>query len=99
MFLNNGVDAATQRQVLPAKLVDTLTSARVIDGGVGKATQSISGYALGWRRLSYRGHDIVHHSGSANGFSSLIMFAPYDHVGLVILNNGDQQAEANTQDP
>ncbi|KZV70801.1 beta-lactamase/transpeptidase-like protein [Peniophora sp. CONT] len=97
MFLNNGINAATQREVLPAKLVKALTTARVIDGGKGKDTQSISGYALGWRRLSYRGHDIIHHGGSANGFSSLILFAPHDHVGVIILNNGDQQADANTR--
>ncbi|VDB83261.1 unnamed protein product [Peniophora sp. CBMAI 1063] len=99
MFLNNGTHttSTTQREVLPAELVKTLTTARVIENGAGKPTQSLSGYALGWRRHSYRGHDIVLHSGSANGFSSLILFAPHDNVGIVILNNGDQKADVNTR--
>jgi hypothetical protein len=47
-------------------------------------------YAMGWAVHTYRGHDVVWHSGGIDGFRSLLGFLPDDDVGLVVLTNADQ---------
>jgi CubicO group peptidase (beta-lactamase class C family) len=44
-------------------------------------------YAMGWRVNSYRGHLLVYHGGSIDGFTALVSLLPKDNIGLVILNN------------
>jgi len=44
-------------------------------------------YAMGWRVNSYRGHPLVYHGGSIDGFTSLVSMLPKDNIGLVVLNN------------
>ncbi len=44
-------------------------------------------YALGWRVNSYRGHLLLYHGGSIDGFTALVSMLPKDNIGLVILNN------------
>jgi len=45
------------------------------------------GYALGCDVLSYRGHRIVEHGGNLMGYSSQILVAPEDGVGVAVLTN------------
>jgi hypothetical protein len=94
MLIKNGEDSEGNR-ILSKDAVKNMIRSRVIVNGYGSSMQSISGYGLGWSRLSYRGHDIVMHEGSAPGFSALVMFAPQDKVGFAILNNVDNQQMAN----
>jgi CubicO group peptidase (beta-lactamase class C family) len=47
-------------------------------------------YAMGWRVHTYRGHDVVWHSGGIDGFRTLIGFLPDDDIGIVVLTNADQ---------
>ncbi|MDH7513091.1 MAG: serine hydrolase [Clostridiales bacterium] len=49
--------------------------------------QSNMGYGLGWFLESYRGHRLVHHGGSIDGFYFLNAFLPGDGLGAVILSN------------
>ncbi|VDB99692.1 unnamed protein product [Peniophora sp. CBMAI 1063] len=95
VLLHRGRDPVTNLTIIPADSFERVTTARTIDVGSGSTTESLSGYGLGWMRVSYRGHDIVWHSGSVPGFATLVMFAPYDGVGLTILTNGDDQAKPN----
>ena len=44
-------------------------------------------YAMGWRVNSYRGHPLVYHGGSIDGFTALVSMLPKDNIGLVVLNN------------
>lgn len=44
-------------------------------------------YAMGWRINSYRGHLLVAHGGSIDGFTALVSMLPKDNIGLVVLNN------------
>ncbi|KAG1768064.1 beta-lactamase transpeptidase-like protein [Suillus placidus] len=53
---------------------------------------SIQGYGMGWFRNSYLGHDIVYHTGSVPGFSTLASFLPNDDVGVVVFANGGDKA-------
>lgn len=46
-------------------------------------------YGLGWFAESYRGHRVVHHSGSIQGFCSMVSFIPEINAGFVILTNRD----------
>lgn len=46
-----------------------------------------STYGLGWTIADYRGHKIVHHGGSIDGFTSFILLAPREKLGIVVLNN------------
>jgi hypothetical protein len=52
-------------------------------------------YALAWVATSYRGHNLVWHSGGIDGFSALLSILPDDHIGVVILTNlgGQRSAE------
>lgn len=44
-------------------------------------------YAMGWMVEAYRGHQLVHHGGNIDGFTSLVTFMPDDDAGVVILTN------------
>jgi CubicO group peptidase (beta-lactamase class C family) len=44
-------------------------------------------YAMAWRINSYRGHLLVAHGGSIDGFTALVSMLPKDNIGLVVLNN------------
>lgn len=48
-----------------------------------------SSYGLGWFVEPYRGHDMVHHGGNIDGFSSMFSLMPDDGVGVVVLTNMD----------
>jgi len=48
------------------------------------------GYALGWNTDYYRGHFLLWHSGSINGFTSRMAIAPNEQIGIVVLTNLDR---------
>lgn len=47
-------------------------------------------YAMGWTTHTYRGHDVVSHSGGIDGFRTFMGFLPDDDIGIVVLTNADQ---------
>jgi len=49
--------------------------------------QSNMVYGLGWFIETYRGHLVVHHGGSIDGFYFLNGFLPNDNLGFVVLTN------------
>jgi CubicO group peptidase (beta-lactamase class C family) len=51
-------------------------------------------YALGWIHESYRGHPLVVHNGSIDGFTVHLGFLPETGQGLILLTNRDQAREA-----
>ena len=62
MLLNQGVDPATNRTIIPrAAFVEMTTSHVIVDGAPAKPLQSLSGYGMGWQRLSFLGHDVSSH--------------------------------------
>ncbi|KAG8221711.1 beta-lactamase/transpeptidase-like protein [Butyriboletus roseoflavus] len=54
---------------------------------------SIVGYGTGWFRSSYRGHEVVYHTGSVPGLSTLVSFLPSDEIGIALFANGENKAE------
>lgn len=48
----------------------------------------VSPYGLGIKRTSYRGVDVLHHSGAVTGFNSQILVAPAHALDIVVLVNG-----------
>ncbi|HCG02551.1 MAG TPA: hypothetical protein DEV93_18660 [Chloroflexi bacterium] len=48
-----------------------------------------SSYGLGWFIEPYRGHNMIHHGGNIDGFSSMFALMPQDRIGVVILTNMD----------
>ena len=44
-------------------------------------------YALGWMVISYRGHIVIMHGGSIDGFASFLAFLPKEQLGIAILCN------------
>ena len=48
-------------------------------------------YALAWGATSYRGHDVVTHSGGIDGFNALLTMLPEDHIGVIVLTNISSQ--------
>jgi hypothetical protein len=51
-------------------------------------------YALGWIHESYRGHPLVVHNGSIDGFTVHLGFLPETGQGLILLMNRDFATEA-----
>ena len=51
-------------------------------------------YALGWIHESYRGHPLVTHNGSIDGFTAHVGFLPETGQGLIVLMNRDFATEA-----
>lgn len=47
------------------------------------------GYGLGMRSFTYRGHDLVGHSGGVAGYRATMMFEPATRTGIVMLWNSD----------
>ena len=52
----------------------------------------IEGYGLGWESVSYRNTLISQHTGSFDGFVSVILLIPKKNLGLVLLANSEQAA-------
>jgi CubicO group peptidase (beta-lactamase class C family) len=44
-------------------------------------------YGMGFVVGTYRGHELVHHCGSVDGFSSMLSFMPEEGAGVVVLTN------------
>jgi CubicO group peptidase (beta-lactamase class C family) len=51
-------------------------------------------YALGWVCESYRGHPLVVHNGSIDGYTVHLGFLPETGAGLILLTNRDFSTEA-----
>lgn len=50
-------------------------------------------YGMGWRMNDYRGRKIVWHTGGIAGFLAYVGLVPEEHLGIVVLSNGDLGSE------
>ena len=58
-LLNFGIDTATNATIIPRSVFDEITTAHaIIEGMPAVPSQSISGYGMGWIRLSLEGRDV-----------------------------------------
>jgi dihydroorotase/N-acyl-D-amino-acid deacylase len=70
----------TAQMLIPNGEVQPLYSTRFAEMGP-------SSYGLGFFLTSYRGHKLVWHSGSLDGFSLLLSFLPREKMGVLVLTN------------
>ncbi|KAI6044606.1 beta-lactamase/transpeptidase-like protein [Pisolithus marmoratus] len=90
MWLNEGTYRG--KRIIPASVYRnaTFSYAIYLDHPVGSYS-SIGGYGMGWSRQSYRGYDLVAHSGAIPGLSTLVSFLPHDEFGIIVFANGGDQ--------
>lgn len=92
ILINSGVHPDSNTTVLPFDTFTTTTTASAIVQGFSQSPPySLVGYGMGWIRFSYKGHEIVYHTGGIPGFSTLTAFLPADKLGIVILINADEK--------
>lgn len=60
-----------------------------ISSPVESNEQSHKNYGLGWYVWMYRGHKLVEHGGSIDGFYTSVSFMPFDSVGVFAVDNGN----------
>ncbi|KAJ3550437.1 hypothetical protein NM688_g5077 [Phlebia brevispora] len=93
MLLNKGVNPYTQEVVVPPQVLAYVTWAySIMSGAAPSSSTSIYGYGMGWTRYTYKGHEVVAHSGGLPGFMSYTAFLPWEGFGAVVLVNNDFQA-------
>ena len=88
MWINGG--AYKNKQILPPDFVKkSIESHFVVYGGINDQypDEHFSNIGLCWFLSSYRGHYKARHNGNIDGFSSSIIFFPYDSLGIVVLTN------------
>ncbi|HUX07289.1 MAG TPA: serine hydrolase [Acidobacteriota bacterium] len=86
VHLNNGKVGETA--LVTESTFNLLHSPKTV-GGSSTAEMPISAYGFGWSIQPYRGHHLLWHNGSIDGFFAFICFLPYDNYGMVILTNED----------
>lgn len=87
-LLNRGTSPCTKKETLKFATIDALTTATTIMEGKAPAVDgSVKGYAKGWWRYSYRGHEVIAHSGSGPGISAHVRILPHANVGVIVLGN------------
>lgn len=95
VLLNAGVEPVSNTTIIPRSVFDEMTTAHsVVYGSSPAPDSSLIGYGMGWDRWSYRGHEIVAHTGGLPGISTLVALLPDDGLGLVALANADEKAAA-----
>lgn len=86
-FLLGGGQLDGKRLMEKAVLIETLRSQIPINDHVG--------YGLGWFVSSWHGEPIVTHGGDLPGFSSWLTLLPKSDLGVAVLMNAPQSAQAS----
>ncbi|KLO13808.1 beta-lactamase/transpeptidase-like protein [Schizopora paradoxa] len=97
VLLNKGIDPISNKTIFPRSVYDILTAPHILMDGNPSAPHefSISGYGMGWWRSSFKGHEMIQHTGAIPGFSSSIAFFPNDGLGIAILMNTADKETVN----
>ena len=86
------------KRILDGKLLQELHAPQMVipmDGptGVSSFTRAMNpdtnqmSYAHGWTVQDYRGHLLVSHGGSIDGFRAQVALLPRHHIGIIVLSN------------
>ncbi|KLO13824.1 beta-lactamase/transpeptidase-like protein [Schizopora paradoxa] len=94
VLLNKGVDPISNETIIPRPVFNIVTTAHTLMNGNPRLQESsIVAYGMGWWRRSFKGHEMIQHTGGIPGFSSSVCFFPNDGFGIAILmNSGDKEA-------
>jgi CubicO group peptidase (beta-lactamase class C family) len=87
VHLNNG--KLGDRQFLSEAQVRELHKPQMVIEEGKHPEMPHSSYGLGWFVQPYRGHNMIHHGGNIDGFSSMFALMPQDGIGVVVLTNMD----------
>ncbi|KAI0351246.1 beta-lactamase/transpeptidase-like protein [Trametes cingulata] len=95
VWLNEGVDPVSGETVIPHSAYEAVTTAQHVVAGRPSPDYGpgILGYGMGWTRWTYRGIEVVSHTGGIPGFSTLTAFSPSSNFGVVVLSNADEQPD------
>lgn len=98
MLLNGGVNPVTNQTIIPEKTFKEITMAHAV---TGTSDGGVSAYGEGWWRSTYRGRDVLQHSGSTSGFASLCTILPSrgeePGISVTVLVNTDGKANQTTE--
>ncbi|KAJ7146054.1 beta-lactamase/transpeptidase-like protein [Mycena epipterygia] len=89
MLINNGVNPDTNATVIPASVLETVTSGITVWPSDVYPELSASTYGGGQYNSNYRGHNLIEHGGDVQGFHSMITRFPFEGAGVAILSNDD----------
>jgi CubicO group peptidase (beta-lactamase class C family) len=94
MNLNKGTfgDKGEKRIISEAALAQIHSPQVVIPDSPKYDELFYGSYAMGWRIGAYRGHLLVFHGGSIDGFSATVSMMPKAGIGIVLLNNLEDAA-------
>lgn len=82
----------TEKRMRQDQSKDQDENDEIVQEAPGPAASALY-YAAGWEVREYRGHTIVSHDGSEDGFRSNHFFLPQVQFGAVIVGNSDRAAE------
>lgn len=79
------------QQVIPLQVIQKTRKAQTI---VGRSTNlfdrnPFNFYGLGWFSESYKGKEIISHTGGVDGFVTSVTLIPEEKLGIVVLTNTD----------
>ncbi|KAF7326632.1 Beta-lactamase domain-containing protein [Mycena venus] len=90
MLISNGVNPATNATVIPADVLETVTTGVTVWPFTENYPEfSASTYGGGQYKSNYRGHDLIEHGGDVQGFHSAFTRFPFEGAGVAILSNDD----------
>ncbi|KAF9449778.1 beta-lactamase/transpeptidase-like protein [Macrolepiota fuliginosa MF-IS2] len=88
MLLALGRHPHRNKQIIPLEIVEHAATGASVSAGVGSFPEiSVSVYGAGQSIFSYRGYEVVEHSGDDTGFASDVTRLPNDNLGIALLNN------------
>ncbi|KAG5650787.1 hypothetical protein H0H81_011070 [Sphagnurus paluster] len=87
-LLLNGQKPDSNQSVIPAEVIQKVSAGvSVADPTAPFPELSVSVYGAGSIRGTYRGHEMIWHSGGVPGFLSYISRLPFDGLGIAIISN------------
>ncbi len=86
-MLANGGELDGQRLISLKGFAELIKPNVCIPGRSAHPAELQKSYALGWITAVYKGHPIVFHSGSTNGFNSMVGFFPEENAAFALSVN------------
>ena len=85
LLLGNGVHG--NRRLLSPEFSREIFTPQMVVSVLGPAEEPITTYGLGWFVQTYRGRLMAWHTGSIDGYYSMVALLPTDGLGVAILTN------------
>lgn len=84
------------KQLIPAKIIMEMHTIQMAYRRYPDSPHWCTlGYGLGWIIEIYGGHYLLQHGGGVPGYTSMMAFMPFKHLGVVVLSNTDRTEVPN----